>query len=705
MKGDGSGVTGNSQILITDPTGVGFKGASIGDAGELVAVEIIKPGRNYTNPSVSFTNVDSQPAVEVVLADTLAGFVVAVSAVTSDGTETGIMRPKVERASIDFTQTKGSARYTWTKVPGAVKYNVYRSIVIPNGADMHIGYAMGLIGTTRGTRFTDTNLTPDFTKQPLIYRDPFAAGAVASIDVDSDGTGYGDDVTMSLSGGGTGFIGWPIVERGRIIGVYIAHHGEGYTAPALTLGNTGGGTGASFTVNLTDATGTYPSCSFRFQGRDGYAGSKSEPMTVWASRVRNFDFSLSDPVTDDDPFEHTLDASEVLPIRYAIPVRYGLMVFTSSGVTLLRGLENELLTPTSAYSDPQSYVGAAQVQPQFLDADILYVHERYRGISLMVPEARFQYSTQEVSTLARHFFPGKMIRSLSFAYATERRGYGVYQDGTGFTITIDREQNITGFTPIETDGAFRDVVVLNVGNEEHIYFQIERLHEGVMAKTLERILPEATNEPEDAVYLDGCISIPKVFPEGRLFLTKPSGTVVATAQDHLFVPEDVGKVIGALGGRGFITAFLSPLQVEVALTRPVTKLGMKGEVKAVQEGEWWMNGLVSEVSGIPYEGEMVGVVADGKVMEPREVVDGKITLDYPAAIVHVGFVYRAELETLPPTSPQAVVEGKPLSLNNVHLEVPARQFLLRRRAMGCRSVDTKAGVSQLPWSSRRGRLR
>lgn len=47
------------------------------------------------------------------------------------------------------------------------------------------------------------------------------------------------------------------------------------------------------------------------------------------------------------------------------------------------------------------------------------------------------------------------------------------------------------------------------------------------------------------------------------------------------------------------------------------------------------------------EGEVVKVIADGKVHPDCTVTSGAITLDYAASVVHVGFGYTAKMKTLP----------------------------------------------------------
>ena len=56
----------------------------------------------------------------------------------------------------------------------------------------------------------------------------------------------------------------------------------------------------------------------------------------------------------------------------------------------------------------------------------------------------------------------------------------------------------------------------------------------------------------------------------------------------------------------------------------------------------------TEITGLTWlEGMEVSILADGSVEPPQKVVNGKITLDEPASVVHVGLPYTCEAETLP----------------------------------------------------------
>lgn len=659
-----------TPLTITDPTGTGFYGEWLLEnndfTGPISGINIVKPGRGYTSPSVTIPTTDY--VFEVVTSDTEAGYIVAVSAIMDDGTETGIMRPAIVRDSINFTQTKGSATYTWAAVEGATKYNVYRSIVVPDGSTMHLGYSLGFIGTTRGTSFTDNNITPDFTRTPALYRDPFAPGAVEWIEVTNGGSGYNDTGSLALTGGGgSGFVGYPIVTGGKVIGAYIAHPGSGYTSPSVSVTG-GGGSGATFVAHLAPNTGRYPATSFRFQSRYGYAGTPNQPMTIWASRPNELTFAEFEYPIPDDPYEYTIDSEEVTPIRHALAMQQGLLLFTPSGVAVLRASDGTAVTGKNGFLDPQSAIGVSPVVPVRVGEDVIYVQEKYRGVQQLSPADSLarKYVGKEISILSRHIFDGREIVAFNFAYLTEKLGFGVFRDGTLFALTLDRDQNVSGFARGSMRGYFRDVVSVDVGNEEHLYFQEEVEINGQPRKFMAMMLPEVSEAPEDAIYLDGCISTEKRTYEARVRLSGTEGEITVTANLNIFTEDVVGQVFWAGGGRGFVVAQPYPAQLIVQLTRPVTRLKPNSdEPEDCAAGEWWLNPLVSTVSGIPYEGCTVSVVADGSVLPDQVVVNGSITLPQEAAIIHVGFSYKMELETLPIVAPDFTVEGKNVTTREV----------------------------------------
>ncbi len=66
---------------------------------------------------------------------------------------------------------------------------------------------------------------------------------------------------------------------------------------------------------------------------------------------------------------------------------------------------------------------------------------------------------------------------------------------------------------------------------------------------------------------------------------------------------------------------------------------------AITAGDWFIT--ASEISGLYHlEGADVVVVTDGAVHPEETVVDGSISLDYEASIVHIGLGYHGLIKTM-----------------------------------------------------------
>ena len=672
VKNGGSGYTdANVTLTMTDATGTGFEGLPVVQSGKIVAVDIIKGGRNYTAPSL-VAGGGSGATFEIGLIDTKAGYAVAASAIFAGGRESGPTRPAITRTSVDFTQTEGFAEYSVEDIDGAVRYKFFRTLVQPDGATSHIGYTLGYIGSSISPRFVDRNIVPDFTDTPLSYRNPFAPGAILSVKIPTPITGIDDTVllVMDSNSGGTGFIGYPIVESGSLVGVFIANHGEGYdpTIDVLTVREDVPPSQSPVILGVLDfetspRTGTYPAISFEFQQRTGFAGTLNAPMTIWASRIGECrSFGVRDTLSADDPYEYELDFGEVTPIRHVVPVQQGLLTFTAAGVSLLRGRDGEAVTPLNAVNDNQSFVGAARAQPKFAEEDVIYVESRNRGVRLLTwnPVAR-SYENREISLFSRHLFSEeesarlreKVVRSLAFALPARRTGFIVFDNGAAASLTLDRVQEVFAFAPMWTEGEFVDVVYEDTPEAQIAHFLVRRRVNGRDVLCLEYITDHASEAPEDQFYLDAAIGTARTTPTAEVTVSALAGAITVVGSPGLFTGL-VGNAIWLRGGRGVITSVNSSGAVaDVTLVRPINDVPRSVFRYRIQSGEWWHAPYVTTVSGIPFEGATVRVLADGKLQSDKVVSNGTITLDEEAAVVWVGFPYTATLTTLPLTE----VEG------------------------------------------------
>ena len=99
----------------------------------------------------------------------------------------------------DMRSVAGSIQLSWSAVPGAVAYNVYKTDVSYVGV-VPTGMTYGYIGSVTGLSFTDANINPDYTQTPPVSKSPFSGNGISSITVTAAGT-YTTVPALSISGG------------------------------------------------------------------------------------------------------------------------------------------------------------------------------------------------------------------------------------------------------------------------------------------------------------------------------------------------------------------------------------------------------------------------------------------------------------------------------------------------------------------------
>lgn len=614
-----------------------------------------------------------------------AGVGFVVTAVDANGVESVASPMTINAACVNYTTTAGFVTVSWTAVAGARYYNIYRTLVLSAGASVHAAMQLGYVGTTYVNLFTDNNIVPNFTKAPPQIYNPFADGAIDFITITAAGTGYTSSPTITMGGGGTGFLGTAIISGGAVVGVVIHQRGSGYVSPTISFSG-GAGSGATATATATAVGGNYPSVSTLFQQRQIYAATINYPLGVYGSRVAQFgNFDVSFIQNDGDAYEFELDASTVAPIRHLVVMRGGMLLMSQAGVWQLSGGSTGIITPTNALAEPQTYLGCSDVPPLYIDTDLLYTVEKDSTVRLLsYSDYSKLYGGQDMSILSNHLFKAtnKIVR-WSYAETPFRLVHAVREDGTLLTFCIVKEQNVFAWTRNTTQGFFKDVLVLEEAGVDVAYVAVERVINGRTVKTIEYFASREFAHVEDAVCSDGALTLGATYPNATLDLTLGDNDycIIETDPDVLSI-DDVGSVIRAGGGkieiieriRPFSSAFSSAfanLSYGGFVLRPVTDvIHETEEPRLFLAGEWTLDAPVMSVSGLWHlEGATVAVLADGSVQANRVVTNGAITLDNEATRVVIGLPFVAKAQTLSPTAPDAIIEGHRKNIKGVALRL------------------------------------
>lgn len=366
---------------------------------------------------------------------------------------------------------------------------------------------------------------------------------------------------------GTGAELVPVVADGRIVSVNIRKAGQGYTNPTIII-KSKEGSGAVLRANI-GKSGDFPGAVSYFEQRRWFGGTLERPNNLWATRPgTESDMSYSLPSQSDDRIAVRVAAREANRILHIVPLAQ-LMLLTGAAEWRVSPLNSDAITPESMSVRPQSYIGASNVQPLVIGSSMIYGagrggHMRELGYNYEAGG----YISGDVCLRAPHLFDNLSIVDLAYSKAPFPIVWAVSSSGKMIAMTYVPEQQVGGFSTVETRGTIESVCVVAEGDEDIVYVEVLRTINGQNVRFVERMAERQYKGLKECVYVD-C-----------------AGTY-------------------------------------------------RGEAKKEITGLTWL------------EGETVSILADGAVEPPQAVKDGKITLTYPAKVVHVGLPFMADMKTLP----------------------------------------------------------
>lgn len=408
----------------------------------------------------------------------------------------------------------------------------------------------------------------------------------------------------------------------------------------------------------------YPSTVTYYQQRLFFAASAAQPQTIWASRTGDYkDFGKNLPVQDDDRIVYTYAGRQVNQIRHLIDVG-SLIVLTSGGEFVAKGDQNNTLTPSSFALSSQGSNGSSIVPPIAVANIALFVQEKGSVIRDLAYSFDVDgYQGNDLTILANHLFQKHSIVDWSFAIVPYSSAFCVRDDGKLLVMTYLREQQVFAWAPQSSDGLYESTCSISEGNEDAVYFSVQRVINGQTVRYIERLSSRLFLDDQDAFFVDCGLSY-----DGRntgnyraVTLTGGSGswpyeqqyTLTITGGTY-FTSGDVGAQIQlpytgqdpdsgadvAMELRCDIISITSGTAVVVQVNRDVPAV-----LQNVATTNWQM--ARETFSGLSHlEGQAVNILSDGNVEPQKVVTGGAVTLESPGAVVHIGLPINAQFETL-----------------------------------------------------------
>lgn len=417
-----------------------------------------------------------------------------ITAVDANGEESIASEPQ-SRETNSLSET-AYMLITWSVVPNAAFYNVYKSP--SNGSRVY-----GFIGNSKTTSFEDYNLAPITSDAPPELRDPFTVltGTIANL---SDVNGNPVFTTTAAHGLTSGDII-------TVTGIVVPSSFNGtYTVEVLsntTFRYTDFDIAGPFSDYTSGGTFTraaeFPSTVNYYQQRIVYANTLEQRQTVFTSQTGNFD-SLrgSFPARADDAITFSIAAREVNEIRHIVELD-AMVLLTSGGTFRVTEGDSQVLTPSTVGVRKQSNVGCNFVLPVIVDSTVIFIQSsgaRVRDLNYDFSQDKFGGS--DLSIMSEHLFEGFQIEEM--AHAEEPYGilWCVRSDGKMLGLTYQREQQVWGWHQHVTDGSFESVATIEEDFRDAPYVIVNRTIGEVTKRYVERMEPRIVTGSEDVWCVD-----------------------------------------------------------------------------------------------------------------------------------------------------------------------------------------------------------
>lgn len=388
--------------------------------------------------------------------------------------------------------------------------------------------------------------------------------------------GANNSVQLAISdSAGRGASLTPHLEDGVIKSVTIDHPGVNYVSPTITAIDSGEGSGATFTCEVSKA-GDYPGAVGYFEQRRFFAGTPNLPQMVWATRPgTERDMSYTLPAKADNRLKFRIAASQASRINHLVPIQQ-LLALTESTVFRI----NDEVAADNVSVKPQTSEGASDVQPVIVNSTIVYTAAR-GGHAY---ELGYQYQkggvvAADLAIRAGHLFETARPVDLTKMTNPDPILWFAHTDGKLLGLTYMPDQNIGAWHQHVTEGGFFETVAcVTEGDEDRLYAVVRRIINGKVVRYIERMGPKQYGDIENAFCVDCGVTYEGEAVSSLRGLDHLEGEVVNILADGGVMPSQVVK-----DGRIQLAHPVKHIHIGIPITADMSTLPM---AVALQDGSY-----------------------------------------------------------------------------------------------------------------------
>lgn len=252
----------------------------------------------------------------------------------------------------------------------------------------------------------------------------------------------------------------------------------------------------------------YPKLCTFYQDRFVVAATDSKPNFIWFSRTGDYpNFGVEKvegTITDDSAITLPVINRKMCEIRHLVPAN-DLIILTSGNEWIVRG--DKTITPTNCNLKTQTQRGALSCEPQFIGNRCVFVQERGGTVRDMgYSYESDNYTGQDLTLFVKTLVKGHLAVTSAYAQDPDSIIYYVRDDGQLNCLTYIPEQKVYGWSHFVTNGKYRYVESVAEGEQDTIYFVVDRVINNKSVKCIERSIPLYAEDNSD-VFLDCYVKV------------------------------------------------------------------------------------------------------------------------------------------------------------------------------------------------------
>ena len=217
----------------------------------------------------------------------------------------------------------------------------------------------------------------------------------------------------------------------------------------------------------------YPSAIAFHENRLVFAGTPSQPDSIWMSKsAKYYNFDVGD-AEDNDSIQITASLGEINEIRHLVSNR-DLQIFTSTSEMYIPSFQNKPLTPITTTIKRQTPFGSKHVKPQIMDGSTVFVQKGGRIIrEYLFTEGEQAYTASPISTLSEHLIKSPVEMNILYGALDRAENYifSINEDGSMAVFNSNRAEKRAGWVEFTSQGAF--ISSITIDDRVFVILQIE----------------------------------------------------------------------------------------------------------------------------------------------------------------------------------------------------------------------------------------